>query len=83
VKEYIKQYPDRHISYHKNPSRLGMVGNRNKLLELKKGEYFIFLSDDDKFYNQKSLRTIYDGLIKYNLDVCYGKYITFNENSEI
>jgi hypothetical protein len=22
-------------------------------------------------------------LIKYNLDVCYGKYITFNENSEI
>jgi glycosyltransferase involved in cell wall biosynthesis len=60
VEDYIAQYPNRHITYHKNPSTLGMVGNRNKLLALKKGEYFIFVSDDDKFYDEKSLRSLYD-----------------------
>ena len=78
TKDFMNNYIEKHknwtIEYNKNKKNLWMVWNRNKLLEIKKGEYFIFLSDDDKFYDKNSLRLLYDNLLKYKLDVCYGKY---------
>jgi len=77
---YIKKHKNRNIKYNKNEKNLWMVWNWNKLLELKKWEYFIFLSDDDKFYDKDSLKTIYNWLLKYKLDVCYWKYMLIDWN---
>lgn len=74
MKEYINKHQNRNIIYNKNEKNLWMVWNWNKLLELKKWEYYIFLSDDDKFYRENSLKLLYDNLKKYNLDVCYWRY---------
>jgi len=82
IDSYIKKYNNWNIIYNKNKKNLWMVWNWNKLLELKKWEYFVFLSDDDKFYNENSLKILYDNLIKYNLDVCYWKYMCFDENGK-
>ena len=74
MEKYIKENKEWNIMYNKNEKNLWMVWNWNKLLELKRWEYFIFLSDDDKFYDKNSLKNIYDWLIKYKLDACYWKY---------
>ncbi len=81
MNQYIKENNNWGIYYNKNNKNLWMVWNWNKLLELKKWEYFIFLSDDDKFYDENSLKILYDNLIKYNLDVCYWRYMCINELS--
>lgn len=83
LKKYIKDNPEIKIIYNKNKENLWMVWNFNKLLELKTWEYFIFLSDDDKFYHKGSLKILYDNLLKNNVDVCYWKYKTINSNDEI
>ena len=74
MEKYMKENKDWNVVYNKNKKNLWMVWNRNKLLELKKWEYYIFLSDDDKFYNMNSLRLLYDNLMNYDLDACYWKY---------
>lgn len=71
---YIKDHNDWNIKYNKNERNLWMVWNWNKLLELKKWEYYIFLSDDDKFYDKDSLKLLLEWLNKYQLDACYWKY---------
>ncbi len=78
MNNYIKKHKNWNIKYNKNEKNLWMVWNWNKLLELKKWEYFIFLSDDDKFYDENSLWLLYNNLLKYNLDVCYWKYMSIN-----
>lgn len=74
MNNYIQKHKNWNINYNKNEKNLWMVWNWNKLLELKSWEYFIFLSDDDKFYDENSLRILYDGLLKYKLDACYWVY---------
>jgi glycosyltransferase involved in cell wall biosynthesis len=78
--EFANKYPNFHFE-RANKNRW-MAGNWNYLLELKKWEYFIFLSNDDAFSSEKSLRTIYDALLKNDVDVCYGRYLCINENRE-
>ena len=75
---YIKKNKNRNIKYNKNEKNLWMVWNWNKLLELKKWEYYVFLSDDDKFYDENSLEILYSNLKKYNLDICYWKYMVID-----
>jgi glycosyltransferase involved in cell wall biosynthesis len=43
---------DKRVSYVKNETNLGLVGNWNKCLELANGEYIKFLCSDDKFHPQ-------------------------------
>ena len=83
MNNYIQKHKDWNIKYNKNEKNLWMVWNWNKLLEIKKWEYYIFLSDDDKFYDKGSLKLLYNNLLKYNLDVCYGKYRVINETLNI
>lgn len=78
MEQYIKDHRNWNIIYNKNKENLWMVWNWNKLLELKKWEYYVFLSDDDKFYCKTSLKILYDNLIKYGLDACYWKYRVIN-----
>lgn len=77
---YVKNNQNKIIKYNKNKVNLWMVWNWNKLLELKSWEYFIFLSDDDKFYDENSLKILYDNLLEYNLDVIF--WISRNINDE-
>lgn len=47
VKRYLA---DPRISYFKNNSNIGLVGNFNKCLQYAKGKYIKFLCSDDKFH---------------------------------
>lgn len=77
---YLKKNRKFYIKYIKNKTNLWSTWNCNNLLDLSKWEYFIFMSDDDKFYDKNSLKSIYDWLLKYKLDACYWKYIDFNSD---
>lgn len=79
---YIKKHKNRNIKYNKNEKNLWMVWNWNKLLELKKWEYFVFLSDDDRLYDKTSLKKLFEWLKKYKLDACYWKYMLIDSNSK-
>ena len=66
--EYTKKHDNRTILYNKNKENMGMVRNRNKLLEIKKWKYSIFLSDDENFYDENSIRNLYNWINTYKLD---------------
>lgn len=68
---FQKHFHNTQIIYHKNESNLWMVRNWNQLLNLKTGKYFIFLSDDDIFYDTNSLQLLYNEWIKNNLNFIY------------
>lgn len=48
--EYISSYDDKRIRKFKNKSNIGEYPNRNRCIELAKGEYFIFVDGDDYLY---------------------------------
>jgi glycosyltransferase involved in cell wall biosynthesis len=80
AKPFQQKYP--HFQYHKNEKNLGMVSNWNKLLDMKKAKYYMFVSNDDMLYDKNALRFLWDKMNEYKLDVVYGKYICFNDQSE-
>ena len=79
MNNYIKSINDWNIKYNKNEKNLWMVWNWNKLLELKKWEYFIFLSDDDKFYDKNSLKELYSWIKMENFCLCCWKKVFIDE----
>lgn len=83
IKEFIVNYKSKNIIYQKNQNRLGMVWNWNKLLDLKKWSSFIFLSDDDKFYDENSLRLLYHSLNQHDYKLCLWLRKYINENWEV
>lgn len=82
VEKYIINNREKNIIYNKNIENIWAYRNLNKLLEIKKWKYFIFVCDDDKFYNENSLKLLYDNLIKYNLDCIYWLYFMINSEWE-
>lgn len=44
--EYPARYPGR-LTYHENPSNLGYDGNLRRLIELARGDYVVFMGNDD------------------------------------
>ena len=47
-----KYLSDPRVSYHRNETNLGVVGNWNRCLELANNEYIKFICADDKFHPQ-------------------------------
>lgn len=45
-----KYLTDKRVTYHKNKTNIGLVGNFNKCLEYAQGEYIKYLCSDDKFH---------------------------------
>ena len=80
MESYLKDHQKYEIIYIKNKTNLWWIWNFNNLLDESRWEYYIILSDDDKFYDKNSLKNIYDWLLKYKLDVCYWKYKVFNSD---
>lgn len=74
---YMKKHNN--FYFERNSENKWMVWNWNYLLSLKKSKAYIFVSNDDRFYDEYALRKTYDGLIENWLDVCYGKYVSYNE----
>jgi glycosyltransferase involved in cell wall biosynthesis len=51
TEEVVRKYLiHKNISYYKNSSNLGIIGNFNKCLSYAKGEYIKYLMADDKFH---------------------------------
>ena len=53
--EIIKKYP---ITYFRNNKNLGKAGSLNKGIDLAKGEYIVFLDDDNELFPEFLERTI-------------------------
>jgi glycosyltransferase involved in cell wall biosynthesis len=49
IRPYLK---DKRISYYKNETNIGLVGNWNKILDYANGAYLKYLCSDDKFHPQ-------------------------------
>jgi len=45
--EIVSKILDKRLSIHRNPKRLGLVGNWNRCLQLARGEYFVLMHQDD------------------------------------
>ena len=79
MEKYINKHKDRNIIYNKNKKNIWESGNYNKLLDLSKWEYFIILSDDDKFYDKNSLNYLYNWIL-WEDDICLCRWIIVYPN---
>jgi glycosyltransferase involved in cell wall biosynthesis len=61
------------VSYYKNIVNLGMVGNWNQCLFLAKGDYIVYLHDDDMLKNNY-LTIVNQIIIKNSLDALYPSF---------
>ncbi len=48
TEEIVRSFSDRRISFHKNPSRLGLGGNWTRCTELARGRYVCIFHQDDE-----------------------------------
>lgn len=46
--EIVASFPAHRVFCHRNPVRLGMIGNHNRCLDFNTGDYFKILSQDDE-----------------------------------
>ncbi len=74
---------DKRIKYYKlqKNSKAGIA--RNYGIKKAKGEFISFLDPDDLFSNNKSLETLYNNAIKYNVNAAGGNFLAFNSTKTI
>src|SRR5687768_17680132 len=80
--EIISKYlSDKRVSYHRNESNIGLVGNFNKSLTFANGDYIKFLCADDKFHPQllEKFVSIFERYPEVSLVTSYRQY--FGSNS--
>lgn len=86
TEKFMKEYEKKHnyfiIRYNKNKENLGMVRNWNKLLEMCEWNYFVFLSDDDLFYDEHSLLHLYEAITEKKADCVTGRKHYINDHGE-
>ena len=80
MNEFLKLNHKYNIRYVKNKKNMWWTWNINNLLDLSRWVYYIILSDDDKFYDENSLKITYNWLLNYGLDACYWRQKTVDEN---
>lgn len=82
IKRYIQNHPNKNIYLHTEDKNQGVCYARNALIELAKGEYFIFL-DSDNTIPPEYIFNFYEAAVKNNADVVYGDLRIINaENNE-
>ena len=64
TKEVIDNIKDKRVKYFKNPKNLGQIKNMRKGVSLSKGEWLLFLSDDDYFDNIDNLQLAFNLITK-------------------
>jgi glycosyltransferase involved in cell wall biosynthesis len=80
--ELLENYRnDFKVSYYKNIVNLGMVGNWNQCLFLAKGDYIVYLHDDDMLKNNY-LTIVNQIIIKNSLDALYPSFQFIYSNSK-
>ena len=62
-------FKDPRMRFVNHPRNLGEVQNMNALVDLSRGRYFTWLTDDD-LYAPNFLEEVYSALIKFNLPAC-------------
>lgn len=84
TEKLLKSYDVPNLRYYKNSENLGMTGNWNRLYTIAKGEWVIMLHDDDVLCDNylKSINALISN-VKFNVDVVYPSYVTFNKLTDI
>jgi glycosyltransferase involved in cell wall biosynthesis len=80
LEEYAEK--DNRFILVKNEVNLGAGSARNTGLEMARGEYVTFLDPDDKFFNQDSLKHLYDIAEKYGDDMVLGDTYAFEHDDQ-
>lgn len=77
IKKMVQNYANSskyNIRFNTNTKNLGYDRNLKKLINLAKGKYIIFMSDDDKFINN-SLDKIFSFLEEHNKDFVFSPFV--------
>lgn len=80
--EIIKKYKNvEKFFYYKHPKNIGPINNLKSLLKKAKGEWIIFLSDDDYIFGEKSLSLLLEDIftIGTNFNAIQYRYIYKDE----
>lgn len=77
VIESFQKKMDNLILIDRKENAGGPMIPRNQAIDLAKGEYLLFLDNDD-FLGEESLERLYEAAFKNRSDVIYGKYIGVN-----
>jgi len=59
--DFLKQLKDSRIRVNINTKNIGMVGNWQQCLDMAQGEYFLMMSDDDKFLSNDAILKMIEG----------------------
>lgn len=79
AQEYEKRYPGR-LFYHENATNLGYDGNLRRLIELARGEYVLFMGNDD-LLAEGALVSVSDAVQTYpNVGVVLRTYDSFDDD---
>ncbi len=79
--QYYESYPNV-VKYHENENNLGYDGNLRRLIELAKGEYVLFMGNDD-LLAEDALIAIAVVVKKYpNIGVVLRSYDSFEQNEK-
>lgn len=70
----IKRINDKRIRYFENESNLDLAGTRNEAMKNARGDYFIFLDDDDQLYNE-TIEFRVGRIKKLGVDVVYSRVL--------
>lgn len=81
--EIIQMYPDKRIRFFQNDENIGISQNRNRALDLAKGEYIALLDADDISTNIR-----FEKEVEYldnhpDIDVVFGEFLEIDEEDNI
>lgn len=61
--EYLKSILDPRVKFYLGDRNIGMVLNWDRCLKMASGEYFILMSDDDAFFNDRAIEKLVSGFL--------------------
>lgn len=80
--EFVESANDKRVQYYRNERNIGMFGNWNRLVELARAPFVVFLHDDD-FLLPNCLTTLLSIQRKYNADGVNACHCEADKNGKI